>query len=60
MNLRFLNMNAGMLLEFYTGIVSLTILQSRDSFAFLAVLAVPDVVGGFYSELVGCEGLEPV
>lgn len=32
---------------------SLTILQRGDSLALLAVLAVPDVIGGFYSELVG-------
>lgn len=39
--------------------VVLTILQSRDRFTFLAVLTVPYVIGGFYSELVGCEGLQP-
>lgn len=32
---------------------SLTVLQRGDSLALLAVLAVPDVIGGFYSELVG-------
>lgn len=36
-----------------------TVLQGRDGLALLAVLAVPDVVGGFYSELVGREGLQP-
>lgn len=36
---------------------SLTILQRGDSLAVLAVLAVPDVIGGFYSELVGSKRL---
>ena len=39
--------------------LSFTVLQGRDGLALLAVLAVPDVVGGFYSELVGREGLQP-
>lgn len=39
--------------------VALTVLQSGDGFALLAVLTVPDVIGGFHSELVGCEGLQP-
>lgn len=38
----------------------LTVLQRRDGFAFLAVLAVPDVVGGLDPELVGRERLQPV
>lgn len=38
----------------------LTVLQRRDGLAFLAVRAVPDVIGGLDSELVGCEGLQPV
>lgn len=38
---------------------SLTILQCGDSLALLAVLAVPDVIGGFYSELVGRKRLQP-
>lgn len=39
--------------------VTLTILKRRDRFTFLAVLTVPYVISGFYSELVGCEGLQP-
>lgn len=35
----------------------LTILQRGDSLTLLAVLAVPDVIGGFDSELVGCKRL---
>lgn len=37
---------------------ALTVLQSRDGFAFLAVLAVADVVGGLHPELVRGEGLQ--
>ena len=36
---------------------SLTILERGDSLALLAVLAVPDVIGGFDSELVGSKRL---
>ncbi len=34
-----------------------TVLQSGDGLALLAVLAVPDVIGGFYAKLVGSERL---
>lgn len=36
-----------------------TVLQRGDGLALPAVLAVPDVIGGFHTELVGRERLQP-
>lgn len=39
---------------------ALTGLQGGQRFRLLTELTVPDVIGRLHSELVGCEGLEPV
>lgn len=37
-----------------------TVLQRGDGLALPAVLAVPNVIGGFHTKLVGCEWLQPL
>lgn len=40
-------------------VVALTVLESGDCLALHTVLAVPNIISGLHSELVGCERFEP-